>query len=156
MFRRSVSKLSGPLRIAAFGFRSFPPRRGSAGADKFAFELLPRLAARGHEVTAYARGYTGEDIPPPHQYMGVNVIRHRIFRRSGAEASEFVRLLGLESRITLVNVGSDKFEKEYFAPRPKSEKLENLKLRARGIDFMPHWKDARADYVQEFNEDLGV
>jgi glycosyltransferase involved in cell wall biosynthesis len=86
MFRRSVSKLSGPLRIAAFGFRSFPPRRGSAGADKFAFELLPRLAARGHEVTAYARGYTGEDIPPPHQFMGVNVITLRTFRRSGAEA----------------------------------------------------------------------
>ena len=62
--------------------------------------------------------------------------------------------MGLESRITLVKVGSDKFEKEYFAPRPKFEKLENLKLRARGIDFMPHWKEALADYAQEFKADL--
>jgi len=71
-------------------------------------------------------------------------------------AEEFVRLLGLESQIELVKVGSDKFEKEYFAPRPKSEKLENLKLKARGIDFMPHWKEALADYAQEFREDLGA
>ena len=71
-------------------------------------------------------------------------------------AEEFVRLLGLENKIELVKVGSDKFEKEYFAPRPKSEKLENLKLKARGIDFMPHWKDALADYVREFKEDLGA
>jgi dTDP-4-dehydrorhamnose reductase len=71
-------------------------------------------------------------------------------------AEEFVRLLGLENRIEIVKVGSDKFEKEYFAPRPKSEKLQNLKLRARGIDFMPHWKEALADYAQEFKADLGA
>jgi hypothetical protein len=60
----------------------------------------------------------------------------------------------LEDRIELVKVGSDRFEKEYFAPRPKSEKLENLKLRARGIDFMPHWKDALADYAPQFKAEL--
>ena len=47
------------LRIAAFGFRNFPPREGSAGADKFAMELLPRLVQRGHKVTAYNRLYKG-------------------------------------------------------------------------------------------------
>jgi dTDP-4-dehydrorhamnose reductase len=69
-------------------------------------------------------------------------------------AEEFVRLLGLENRIKLVKVGSDNFAKEFFAPRPKSEKLENLKLKARGIDFMPHWKEALADYAREFKADL--
>lgn len=69
-------------------------------------------------------------------------------------AKEFVRLLGLEDQIELVKVGSSKFKKEYFAPRPRSEKLENLKLRARNIDFMPHWKDALADYAPEFKADL--
>jgi dTDP-4-dehydrorhamnose reductase len=53
-------------------------------------------------------------------------------------------------------VGSDKFEEEYFAPRPKSEKLVNLKLRARGIDFMPDWKEALAEYVEEFKADLNA
>lgn len=49
------------MRIAAFGFRSVPLRPGCAGADKFASELLPRLARNGHEVIGYNRLYPGED-----------------------------------------------------------------------------------------------
>ena len=45
------------MRIAAFGFRSLPPAKGAAGADKFAIELFPRLVARGHSVVAYNRRY---------------------------------------------------------------------------------------------------
>lgn len=48
------------MRIAAFGFRSVPLRDGCAGADKFALELLPRLAAKGHEVIGYNRLYPGQ------------------------------------------------------------------------------------------------
>lgn len=45
------------LRIAAFGFRTLPPSKGAAGADKFALELLPRLVKMGHSVVAYNRRY---------------------------------------------------------------------------------------------------
>lgn len=45
------------MRIAAFGFRTIPPAKGAAGADKFAMELFPRLVARGHRVVAYNRQY---------------------------------------------------------------------------------------------------
>lgn len=69
-------------------------------------------------------------------------------------AVEFVRLLGLENEVRVTKVGSERFAAEYFAPRPASEKLVNLKLQARGIDFMPHWKDALADYSMEFKKDL--
>ncbi len=48
------------MRIAAFGFRSVPMRPGCAGADKFASELLPRLARKGHAVLGYNRLYPGE------------------------------------------------------------------------------------------------
>lgn len=48
------------MRIAAFGFRSIPLSDGCAGADTFAAELLPRLAARGHTVVGYNRCYPGE------------------------------------------------------------------------------------------------
>lgn len=75
-----------PLRIASFGFRSFPPRSGSAGADKFALELLPRLAARGHKVVGYNRVYGSEAVPAPHDYQGVEVHTFKTFRKSGAEA----------------------------------------------------------------------
>jgi len=78
--------LTDKLRIAAFGFRSFPPRKGSAGADKFALELLSRLATRGHQIVAYARGYAGEQIPPPHDFMGVKVLTFRTFKKPGLEA----------------------------------------------------------------------
>lgn len=61
------------LRIASFGFRSFPPRNGSAGSDKFALELLPRLAARGHTVIAYNRIYPDMEIDHPTNVDGVDV-----------------------------------------------------------------------------------
>ncbi|OFJ52633.1 glycosyltransferase family 4 protein [Mycolicibacterium grossiae] len=72
-----------PLRIAAFGFRSYPPREGSAGADKFAYELLPRLAARGHEVIAYERLYPGMAENPETSIDGVEVRSFRTTARSG-------------------------------------------------------------------------
>lgn len=71
------------LRIAAFGFRSYPPREGGAGADKFAEELLPRLAARGHEVVAYNRVYPGMPDEKPSQTNGVSVRAFRTVGRSG-------------------------------------------------------------------------
>jgi glycosyltransferase involved in cell wall biosynthesis len=71
------------LRIAAFGFRSYPPRAGSAGADKFAKELLPRLAARGHKVIAYNRLYPGMKGDFLEDTDGVDVITFRTIARSG-------------------------------------------------------------------------
>jgi dTDP-4-dehydrorhamnose reductase len=69
-------------------------------------------------------------------------------------ANEFINLLGLENDITIHKVTSDYFKQEYFAPRPYSEKLVNLKLNARNINFMPHWKEALKDYCQIFLNDL--
>jgi glycosyltransferase involved in cell wall biosynthesis len=47
------------IRIAAFGFRSIPPSEGSAGSDKIAMELYPRLVQRGCHVIGYNRIYKG-------------------------------------------------------------------------------------------------
>lgn len=60
------------MRIAAFGFRSIPPAKGAAGADKFALELFPRLVARGHSVVAYNRRYPDAFIDV-HEYKGVKI-----------------------------------------------------------------------------------
>lgn len=72
-----------PLRIAAFGFRSLPPSDGGAGADKFALELLPRIAARGHEVVAYNRIYPTQSAPRDGAYRGVQVRSLPTVARSG-------------------------------------------------------------------------
>lgn len=69
-------------------------------------------------------------------------------------ALELVRLLKLENKVKVTKVPSDYFKNEYFAPRPYSEKLVNLKLNSRGINYMPHWKTALEDYSKIFLEDL--
>ena len=65
-------------------------------------------------------------------------------------ALEFVKLLGLEMKVRVTKVSSDYFKKEYFAPRPYSERLVNLKLNARGLNCMPDWKEALAEYSKVF------
>jgi dTDP-4-dehydrorhamnose reductase len=65
-------------------------------------------------------------------------------------ALELVRLLGLEDEIGITKVSSDYFKAEYFAPRPASEKLVNMKLNARKINYMPDWKDALSQYAERY------
>lgn len=60
------------MRIAAFGFRSIPLAKGSAGADKFALELFPRLVSRGHSVVAYNRRYPDVFVDVK-EYKGVKI-----------------------------------------------------------------------------------
>jgi dTDP-4-dehydrorhamnose reductase len=61
-------------------------------------------------------------------------------------AVEFVRQLGLENEVRVNKVSSDFFEKDYFAPRPPSEKLINMKLTARGLNMMRDWKVCLGEY----------
>ena len=61
-------------------------------------------------------------------------------------ATEFVRMLGLEAAVKVNIVGSDFFSTEYFASRPASEQLVNLKLNQRGLNFMRDWRVCLAEY----------
>ncbi len=69
-------------------------------------------------------------------------------------ALEFIKLLELEKEIKIDIVDSDYFKGEYFAPRPNSEKLLNLKLSSRGINYMKDWKECLSDYVESFKPQL--
>ena len=73
------------LRIAAFGIRSLPPCAGSAGADKFALELYPRIARKGHTVTVYNRIYRHEEQAVG-LYQGITTIGIRTVRKSGFDS----------------------------------------------------------------------
>ncbi len=70
------------MRIAVFGIRNMPPSDGSAGEDKFASELYPRLVERGHEMTAYLRVYE-KPFPERTEYKGVKLVYIQTTRRSG-------------------------------------------------------------------------
>ncbi|RZK26807.1 MAG: glycosyltransferase [Flavobacterium sp.] len=73
------------MRIASFGFRSLPPAKGSAGADKFAFEFLPRLAKRGHQVVAYNRLYPNQ-TKGSDNYKGVKIHYFKTIPKSGIDS----------------------------------------------------------------------
>ncbi len=70
------------MRIAAFGFRSIPPAEGSAGADKFASELYPRLAEKKIKIVAYNRVYKN-NINPISSYQGVNIVNIKTIKKTG-------------------------------------------------------------------------
>jgi dTDP-4-dehydrorhamnose reductase len=69
-------------------------------------------------------------------------------------AVEFLRCLGLEKRIEVKIVNSDFFKKTYFAPRPYSEKLVNLKLISRKMMHMRDWKICLNEYAEVFKAQL--
>lgn len=59
-----------------------------------------------------------------------------------------LRLLGRDD-VELVEVGSDYFAAEYFAPRPRSEAMRNLMLELHGMNTMRPWEIALKDYLAE-------
>ncbi len=65
-------------------------------------------------------------------------------------AEEFVKQLGFSDTVKVTKVTSDYFKEEYFAPRPASEKLLNVKLTMRGINYMRDWRICLAEYSKEF------
>lgn len=69
-------------------------------------------------------------------------------------AVEFVRLLGLEGKVSVVRVGSEEFAREYFAPRPRSERLINRRLDSLGLNVMRDWRVCLGEYAREFVADL--
>ena len=72
------------LRIAAFGgFRSIPPKAGAAGSDKFAFELYPRIAAKGHQLIAYSRIYPGDADILHADFEGVKIKYFTTVKKAG-------------------------------------------------------------------------
>ncbi len=64
-------------------------------------------------------------------------------------AQELVKQLGLNRDIKINEVSSDHFKKEYFAPRPVSERLINARLNKEGLDVMRDWKTSLSEYLGE-------
>jgi len=65
-------------------------------------------------------------------------------------AKELLNILSLKKEIKLTQVTSDYFSKEYYAPRPQSERLINKKLKLRNLDIMRNWKIALKEYIEKY------
>ena len=68
-------------------------------------------------------------------------------------AKELLKLLNLDDDIKLTSVDSTYWEKEYFAPRPNSERLVNSKLNIRNMNIMRDWRICLKEYVEDYYKD---
>ena len=65
-------------------------------------------------------------------------------------ATELISILGLKNKVNITEVTSDYFIKEYFADRPASERLLNVKLHLRGLNLMRDWKIGLKEYLDNY------
>ena len=65
-------------------------------------------------------------------------------------AHELVKLLGIEESIKVEEVTSKFFAEEYFAERPKCERLLNKRLDALGLNIMRDWRIALKEYLVDY------
>jgi dTDP-4-dehydrorhamnose reductase len=65
---------------------------------------------------------------------------------------EILRILGKENEIKVHEVSSDFFKAEYFAARPLSEKLINVKLNLRKLNIMRDWKVCLHEYMENYDK----
>ena len=69
-------------------------------------------------------------------------------------AHELVQLLGLEDSLQVEEVNSEFFSEEYFAERPKCERLQNKRLDALGLNIMRDWRIALKEYLVDYYPSL--
>jgi dTDP-4-dehydrorhamnose reductase len=65
-------------------------------------------------------------------------------------AKELLKILGIQNVVDIKEVSSKHFEKEYYAARPKSERLSNRKLNIRGLNIMRDWRVALKEYIHDY------
>lgn len=65
-------------------------------------------------------------------------------------ARELVSLVDPEGRIKVTPVSSEHFAKEYYAPRPPSERLVTRKLALRGLNVMRDWRVCLKEYLDGY------
>ncbi len=68
-------------------------------------------------------------------------------------AKELIKLIGKEEEIKIIPVSSNFFSKEYFANRPKSERLLTKKLQIRNCNVMRDWRECLREYLESYYSD---
>jgi len=65
-------------------------------------------------------------------------------------ANELLKQLQLQKEITITEVTSSYFKKEYFADRPECERLINKKLDELNLNIMQNWREALKEYLDDY------
>ena len=86
----------------------------------------------------------------------VSTLKEKIVKKNTPtvkQLKERMASLGRKKEIKIIEVSSEFFKKEYFAARPKSEKLLNSKLRLQNLDIMRDWKITLKEYMSDYYAD---
>lgn len=65
-------------------------------------------------------------------------------------ANEIIKILKLNNEIKVSKVNSSYWKKDYFAPRPECESLENKKLNGIKMNEMRNWKVCLEEYLKKY------
>lgn len=82
-----------------------------------------------------------------------NLVCQGVTDRLGV-ARAVLKHFGLESSVTIEEVPSSFFAKEYFAPRPACERLIDYRLSLRGLNRMRDWDVALTEYLSSEFQDV--
>lgn len=63
---------------------------------------------------------------------------------------EILKILGKENEIKITLVNPEYFKDTYPVVRPDCERLDNRKLRLRGLNLMRDWRIALKEYIEEY------
>jgi dTDP-4-dehydrorhamnose reductase len=69
-------------------------------------------------------------------------------------ALSILRNKNLDKKIKVSKVKSSFFKNDYFAPRPASEKLNNYKLKIRGVNIPRSWDICLKEYLDKFDWEI--
>ena len=79
---------------------------------------------------------------------------HAVCTGSGSRydvAQQILECKNLQNSITLHKVDSSHFLRDYFAPRPASENLLNIKLQLKGIHIARDWRVCLKEYLEKYD-----
>lgn len=158
------SKLQGEKFVKKYCKKYFIARAGwmvgGMGRDKkFVSHIVNQIVDGAKEIYAVKDKFGAPTYAPDFAknlleliqtpYYGVynmvcegNITRHDI-------AEEILKVLKLDQKIKLNEVDSDHFKQDFFAPRPRSEAMDNYHLKLRNLNRMRPWKDALSEYIKE-------
>ena len=68
-------------------------------------------------------------------------------------ARELLKILNLDTEITITPVNSEYWKSEYFAERPPSERLIDKKLDLRRVNIMRDWHECLREYLKDYYQD---
>jgi len=68
-------------------------------------------------------------------------------------AEELVKMLDLQGEVKVTPVNSDYWKETYFADRPPSERLVDMKLDLRGLNIMRDWRICLREYLDDYYQD---